>query len=233
MLNCLIIEDEPLAAEILQDYIEEVPNLKLVSICRDVISASELMRINEIDVLFVDVHLPKINGIDFIKTIQNRYQVILTTAYHQYAMDGYDLNVVDYLLKPIDFTRFLQAINKLQANEGKSQNQVLTPLTNDSFHFFNVDKRQVKVFHRDILYIESLKEYVRIHSLEISIMTKVPIGEIETLLGSNDFIRIHKSYVVNLEKITAFSANEIEIGMAKLPIGRTYKEVVQKKLEFQ
>jgi len=232
MYNCLVIEDEPLAAEILQDYIKEVPDFKLVAICRDVMTASEYLRSHTIHVLFVDIHLPKIKGTDFVKTIQNQYQVILTTAYDHYALEGYNLNVVDYLLKPIEFTRFLQAIQKINRNAPAPPEPVeLTP-RKDSYHYFNVDKRQVKVNLEDILFIESLKEYVKIHTPEKYLVTKLQIGEFESLLAAPYFLRIHKSYIINLDKVTAYSANQIEIGSHQLPIGRTYKELITKYLKF-
>ncbi len=231
MLDCLIIEDEPLAAEILQDYIQDVPNLQLVATCRDVLSASAYLQNHKVDVLFVDIHLPKINGIEFIKTIQNQYQVILTTAYHQYALDGYDLNVVDYLLKPIEFSRFLQAVNKIKSSDSSRQIHSEASTGAELFHFFNVDKRQVKIYNKDILYIESIKEYVKIHTTEHTVTTKLQIGEIEELLNAGDFIRIHKSYVVPLNRISAYSAGQIEIGNIILPIGRTYKELVMQKVK--
>ncbi len=231
MYNCLIIEDEPLAAEILRDYISEVSDLHLIDVCRDVMTASGYLRSHPIDILFVDIHLPKINGIDFIKTIQNQYQVILTTAYDHYALEGYNLNVVDYLLKPIEFSRFLQAIQKIKKNNLISSEQVEGTSRKDSFHFFNVDKRQVKVFLDDILYIESLKEYVKIHTNENYLLTKLQIGEFESLLASSNLLRVHKSFIINLDKVTAYSANIIEIGKHQIPIGRTYKEFIMKHLK--
>lgn len=231
MYNCLVIEDEPLAAEILQDYIKEVPDFKLVAICRDVMSASEYLRSHTIHVLFVDIHLPKIKGTDFIKTIQNQYQVILTTAYDQYALEGYNLNVVDYLLKPIEFNRFLQATQKIQKNVPASPQPAAANSRKDSFHYFNVDKRQVKVYLADILYIESLKEYVKIHTAQQYLMTKLQIGEFESLIASPNFLRIHKSYIINLDKVTAYSANLVEIGSHQIPIGRTYKELIMQYLK--
>lgn len=232
MYNCLVIEDEPLASEILRDYISEVPDLHLVAVCRDVISASGYLRSHHIDVLFVDIHLPKIKGIDFVRTIQNQYQVILTTAYDQYAIEGFDLNVVDYLLKPIEFGRFLQAVQKL------SKNRTIAPETTDAmqqkgaFHFFNVDKRQVKVFLDDILYIESLKDYVKIHTAQQTLVTKLQIGEFESLIASPNMLRVHKSYIVNLDKVTAYSASQLEINTHEIPIGRTYKELIMKQLKI-
>ena len=229
MYNCLIIEDEPLAAEILRDYIGEVSDLHLVAVCRDVMSASEYLRNQKIDVLFVDIHLPKVKGIDFIRTIQNQYQVILTTAYNQYAVEGYDLNVVDYLLKPIEFSRFLQAIQKLKKNQPIVSIESSTQ--KDAFHFFNVDKKQVKVFIKDILYIESLKDYVKIHTAKNYLVTKLQIGELESLLASANFLRIHKSYVINVDKVSAYSATHVEIDGHEIPVGRSYKELVIKQLK--
>lgn len=231
MFNCLVIEDEPLAADILRDYIGEVPDLHLVAVCRDVMTAMEYLRSHTIHVLFVDIHLPKINGIDFIRTIQNQYQVILTTAYHQYALEGYNLNVVDYLLKPIEFSRFLQAIQKISKQQPKSTDAVLTTPGKEQFYFFNVDKRQVKVYLKDILYIESLKEYVKIHTPKNYLVTKFQIGEFEALLNTPSLLRVHKSYIVNVDKITAFSASAIEIDAHTIPIGRTYKELIMKHLK--
>lgn len=231
MFNCLVIEDEPLAAEILRDYIAEVSDLHLIAVCRDVMTASGFLRSHPIDVLFVDIHLPKIKGIDFIKTIQNQYQVILTTAYDQYAIEGYNLNVVDYLLKPIEFSRFLQAIQKIKKNETIAAEQADVSTRKGAFHFFNVDKRQVKVYLEDILYIESLKEYVKIHTTQQKLVTKIQIGEFESLLPSPNLIRVHKSFMINLDKVTAYSANAVEIGDHEIPIGRTYKELITKHLK--
>jgi DNA-binding LytR/AlgR family response regulator len=229
MYNCLIIEDEPLAAEVLKDYIGEVADLHLVAMCRDVMSATEYLRSQKIDVLFVDIHLPKVKGIDFVRTIQNQYQVILTTAYNQYAIEGYDLNVVDYLLKPIEFSRFLQAIQKLKSSQPVTVAESATQ--KDPYHFFNVDKKQVKVFLKDILYIESLKDYVKIHTTKNYLVTKLQIGELESLLTSANLLRIHKSFVINLDKVSAFGATHIEIDGHEIPIGRSYKELVMKQLK--
>ena len=231
MYNCLVIEDEPLAAEILSDYIHEVSDLKLIAVCRDVMSASGYLRSHQIDVLFVDIHLPKIKGIDFVKTIQNQYKVILTTAYDHYAIEGYNLNVVDYLLKPIEFSRFLQAIQKIKSNGPAIVQSVEISERKELFHFFNVDKRQVKVNLDDILFIESLKEYVKIHTTQNYLVTKLQIGEFASLLALPNLLRVHKSFIINLDKVTAYSASLIEIGSHQIPIGRTYKELIMGRLK--
>jgi DNA-binding LytR/AlgR family response regulator len=224
-LNCLIVEDERLAAEVLSDYIRDVPGLRLVAHCSDAIAAMEILREQVIDVLFVDIHLPKINGVDFVKTLKGNYQVIFTTAYHQYALEGFKVNATDYLLKPIEFSRFLEAINKAYDRHKILSAETTIHETNEPcFHFFNVDKKQVKVFENEILFIESLKDYVRIHTDTKRLVTKFQIGELENVLNTKQFIRVHKSFIVNTKKITAFSASEIEISAVKIPIGRSYKD---------
>ena len=225
-MTCLILEDEPLAVDVLKEYIKEVSSLKLIGTFTDVFRATEFLRAHKVDLLFVDINLPRVNGLDFIKSLQTPYHVILTTAYHQHAIDGFNLNVVDYLLKPIELSRFLQAVNKAfdrvkhTAENLKSENK--------KFYFFNVDKKQVKIFADDILYIESIKDYVRIHTADKKPITKFQIGELEIYLKDDRFIRIHKSYLINCEKITAVRATEVELHAISLPVGRTYKQNLEK-----
>lgn len=226
-LNCLIIEDEPLAANVLKAYIETLPDLALAGICHDVFSATKTLHENKIDLLFVDINLPKVNGLDFIKSLNGNYQIILTTAYHQYALDGFNLNVVDYLLKPIELSRFMQAINKVFEKIKPSYSEEKIATDKRSFYFFNVDKKQVKIFADEILYIESLKDYVRIHTKDKRAVTKFQIGELEKHLNDSRFIRIHKSFIINSEKITSLSASEVELESFHIPIGRTYKNSLQ------
>jgi DNA-binding LytR/AlgR family response regulator len=231
VLNCLIVEDEPLAADIIRDYIAQVPGLQLKGICEDVFLANELLRTEKIDLLFLDINLPGMNGIDFLKILNGKFQIIVTTAYHEYAIDGFNFNVVDYLLKPIEFGRFLQAVNKVYDRKVPEIKRNIIEDQKDKFYFFNTDKKKIKVNAADILYIESLKDYVRIHTSERIVVTKFQIGELDQFLNEKKFIRIHKSYIVNTEKITAYNASEIEIGAVVLPLGRTYKELVERKLK--
>ena len=230
VLNCLIVEDEPLAAELIQEYLSRIPGLKLCGICEDALAAHEYLHARDIDLIFLDINLPHMNGIDFLKVLHGRYQVILTTAYHEYALDGFNLNVVDYLLKPVEFSRFLQAINKVYEKLPAGKMKDAGPPT-DKIYFFNTDKKKIKVNAGDILYIESLKDYVRIHAREKNIVTQFQIGALDRFLDDGRFIRIHKSYIVNSEKITAYNASEIEIGDIVLPLGRTYKEMVERSLK--
>ncbi|MFN0204222.1 MAG: LytR/AlgR family response regulator transcription factor [Bacteroidia bacterium] len=229
-LNCLIIEDEPLAADILREYIAEIPSLHLKGVCTDALSAMEVLRTQKIDVLFVDINLPKINGLDFIKTLKNNYAVILTTAYHEFALEAFNLNAIDYLLKPIEFSRFLQAIQKALEVTKSHYTSPAIPQER-KFYFFNVAKKQVKIYADEILYIESLKEYVKIQTLNQKFITKFALSDLEKLLADSHFLRVHKSFIVNVEKIKSYSALEMEIAHFVVPIGRTYKAIVEQFLK--
>lgn len=230
--NCIIVEDEPLAAEVLQDYIAQVSFLKLRAVCNDAIFALEILQKEKIDLIFLDIHLPKLKGLDFIKTLKHPPQIIITTAYHEYALQGYEFNVVDYLLKPIEFSRFLAAVNKLKPDHIY---EAPTPTNfreaERRFLFFNVSKKRVKIYLDEILYIESLKEYIRIYTKSRNILTKFQLGEIEELLNKANFIRVHRSFIVAKDKIEAFTATDIEINGKQVPVGRSYKELVQSLLE--
>ena len=231
-ITCLIVEDEPLAAEVLEDYINQVPFLQWVSTCGDAIFALEVLQREKIDLIFLDIHLPKLKGLDFIKTLENPPKIIVTSAYQDYALQGYELNVVDYLLKPIEFSRFVNAVNKAQQQLEVSRLLEVPQKTNDRpFLFFNVGKKKVKMFLDEILYIESLKEYIKIVSQDKSILTKFQLGQTEDLLKNKNFIRIHRSFIVAKDKIDAFTATDIEIRGKPIPIGRSYKEQVYADLE--
>lgn len=229
-LRCLIVEDEPLAAEGLEEFIRNTPVLEFTGACGDALAALEFLKNKPVDVLFLDIHLPKLKGLDFLKTLKNPPQVILTTAYHQYAIEGYELNVVDYLLKPFGFPRFLAAVDKLRIPE-QAQAKAVPGQPPRSFHFFNENKRQVRVYNDEILYVESLKEYIKIHTTTgDAIVTRFQLGEFEDHLADANLLRIHRSFVVAKDKIKAFSATELEVGERKLPIGRSYRAEVEKAL---
>ncbi|MBK8279739.1 MAG: response regulator transcription factor [Saprospiraceae bacterium] len=229
--DCIIVEDEPLAAEILQDYIKQIPFLTLRHICSDAIIALEVLQKEKIDLIFLDIHLPKLKGLDFIKSLKNPPPIILTTAYHEFALQGYEYNVLDYLLKPIEFSRFVMAVNKLkQPIEAKSVQRQPIEKERRSI-FFNVSKKKVKVYLDEILYVESLKEYIRIVTASNSILTKYQLGEIEEILTKNNFLRIHRSFIVAKDKIDAYTATDVEINNKQIPIGRSYKDIVQSIIE--
>jgi len=230
--KCIIIEDEPLAAEVLQDYIRQVPFLKLACCCSDAFYAMETLQQFDIDLMFLDIHLPKMKGLDLIQVLKNPPKIIITSAYQEYALQGYEFNVIDYLLKPIEFSRFLKAVNKIEQIK-----EIVVPARPDVlsaervYLLFNVGKKKVKVFLDEILYIESMKEYIRVNTKSKSVLTKFKLGEIEGLLNENNFLRIHRSFIVAKDKIEAFSATEVELAGKRLPIGRTYKEMVMQVLE--
>jgi DNA-binding LytR/AlgR family response regulator len=230
--NCIIVEDEPLAAEVIKDYILQIPFLQLKGICTDALYAMEILQKEKIDLIFLDIHLPKLKGFDFIKALKKPPQIIITSAYQEYALQGYELNVIDYLLKPIEFNRFLMAVNKLKEPVATDAPAVAhTVLTERASLFFNVSKKRVKVYIDEILFIESLKEYIRITTKDKSILTKFQLGQIEEMLAKNGFLRVHRSFLVAKNKIDAFSATDLEIGGRQIPIGRSYKELVMAMLE--
>jgi len=231
--NCIIVEDEPIAAEVLEDYIRQVPFLKLKKICSDAIYAMETLQNEPIDLIFLDIHLPKLKGLDFVKTLKHPPRIIITSAYQEYALQGYELNVVDYLLKPVEFSRFLTAVNKLKQQDNNKANQPIPLAADDRAHlFFNVNKKHVKIYLDDILYIESLREYVKITTRDKAILTKIQLGEIEEMLATNNFLRVHRSFIVSKNKIESFSPSEIEINGTQIPVGRNYKELVMANLQI-
>lgn len=226
VLSCLIIEDEPLAAGILEDYVNQVSWLRFVGRCPDAMAAAEALREQPVDVLFLDINLPGLKGLDFLRTLSQPPQVILTTAYHEYAIESYELSVVDYLLKPIDFERFLKAIQKLKA--------VLPTETwsggargGRPFRFFNVNKKMLRVWLDEIQYAESLKEYVRLWLPGgKNIVTKMQLGDFEESLQGLGFVRSHRSFLVALRHVEAYSAADLTVGGKELAIGRQYRESV-------
>ena len=229
--NCIIVEDEPLAAEVIKDYILQIPFLQLKGICTDALYAMDLLQKEKIDLVFLDIHLPKLKGLDFIKALKKPPQIIITSAYQEYALQGYELNVVDYLLKPIEFNRFVMAVNKLKERDMVETSPTSVPVTERASLFFNVSKKRVKMYIDEILFIESLKEYIRITTKDKSILTKFQLGQIEEMLAKNGFIRVHRSFLVAKNKIDAFSATDVEINGRQIPIGRSYKELVMGELE--
>ena len=227
-LKCLIIDDEPLAQNVIENYLKNVDYIELFAKCDNALSALSWIKKQKIDLIFLDISMPFISGIDFIKTLQNPPAIILTTAHKEFAVESYELNVLDYLLKPISFERFLKAVNKLENNEAS---KVIKPVVDDSesdtFIYVKSEKKNVKILLKEILFIESLKDYIKIQTLNKSIVTQVPISAIEQRLPES-FLRIHRSFIVARDKITAYTQHDFEIGKYQIPIGRNYKAVVAK-----
>ncbi|WP_212006431.1 LytTR family DNA-binding domain-containing protein [Chitinophaga sp. HK235] len=221
-IKCIIIEDEPLAAKVLKDYVSAVPFLELQGIFKDAILASEFLLRNETDLIFLDIHLPRLKGMAFLKTLTNPPSVIVTTAYHQYAVEGFNLNVTDYLLKPIEFERFFTAVNKVKADPRRGIEEVR------DFIFVYVQKRRVKIRFSEILYIESQREYIKIVTISSEYLSKMSTNEIEELLPGNIFKRVHRSFIVSVNQIDSYTAEVVEIKGKPIPIGRGYKDILDK-----
>jgi len=233
MIHVIIVDDEPLAQDVLETYVEKVPELNLVKKCNNALEANEVLKAEQIDLMFLDIQMPQLTGIDFLKTLSKPPLVIFTTAYPNYALDGFDLNALDYLLKPISLERFMKAANKameqieLQRKDASTQEVPLVEEGQD-FIFVKADKKLIKVNYHDIVYIEGLKDYVIIRNEDSRVITLQTMKSLENKLPVEQFKRIHRSYIVNLERIDAIVGNMVEVkekGQAKhLPIGKNYRE---------
>ena len=219
-IRCIIIEDEPLAVKVLEGYIKQIPFLILQGSFKDAILASEYLRDHEVDLIFLDIHLPKLKGMAFLKTLNNPPSVIVTTAYHQYAVEGFNLNVTDYLLKPFDFDRFLVAVNKVKSSAAP------LAIVDKDYLFLNIQKKKVKLLFSDILYIESQREYIKIVTTKKEYLSKLSTNEIENMLPSHLFKRIHRSFIISVSKIDSYTAETVEVNGISIPVGRGYKEVI-------
>jgi DNA-binding LytR/AlgR family response regulator len=220
----MIIEDEPLAADVLQDYIRQVSFLRLLKICTDAVQAVGELRKEPIDLIFLDIHLPGLKGLDFLQSLKNPPAVIITTAFHEYALQGYELNVIDYLLKPIEFKRFLEATNKVKVTTTlASLKETIT---------IQSDKKTIIIPADEILFIESQKEYIKIQTTTASYITKYALSKMEYELNPKLFMRVHRSFIVAVPKIKAFNSSEIELIGKTIPIGGNYKDEVGRKLHL-
>ena len=225
-IKCIIIEDEPLAVKVLSDYILQVPFLELQKTFKDAILATDFLHDNNTDLIFLDIHLPKLKGMAFLKTLPDPPAVIITTAYHQYAVEGFELNVTDYLLKPFEFERFLVAVNKVKTSQREKHSSIENVEAKD-FIFLNVQKKKVKILFPEILYIESQREYIKIVTTKRAYLSKMSTNEIESILPSNLFKRIHRSFIISIDKIESYTAETVEINGVSIPVGRGYKNVIE------
>ncbi|MFD2567317.1 LytR/AlgR family response regulator transcription factor [Pseudotenacibaculum haliotis] len=221
--KCLIIDDEKLARGLIQTHLSQLDDFELVASCNSAIEASKILQEETIDLLFLDIEMPVLKGTDFFKNLIHKPKVIFTTAYRDYAIEGFELNAVDYILKPITFQRFFHAIEKFRTLQKGSNSELISiPEKKDAFMFIRKDRKQVKVFFSSILYIESLKDYVKIHLKGESHMTKSSISAFEEKLDDR-FVRVHRSYIINKDQITAYTKNDIEIGKIEIPIGENFR----------
>jgi two-component system LytT family response regulator len=225
-IRCIIVEDEPLAVKVLSDYIAQTPFLQLDATFRDALLATDYLRNNATDLIFLDIHLPRLKGMAFLKTLASPPAVVITTAYHQYAVEGFNLNVTDYLLKPFEFERFLTAVTKVRT-AGTSNQKPPDPSGTRDFIFITVQKKKVKILFSDIVYIESQREYIRITTTGNEYISKMSTHEIEALLPPHLFKRVHRSYIVAIRRIESYTAEMIEINGASIPIGKGYRDSME------
>ena len=235
-IQCIIVEDEPLATKVLVDYISQVPFLALQASFKDAILATDWLRDHNTDLIFLDIHLPKLKGMAFLKTLVHPPAVIITTAYHQYAVEGFNLNVTDYLLKPFEFERFLTAVTKVKTaqptdvktSEGNAENQKATEtMAVKDYLFLNVQKKKVKIMFSEIVYVESQREYIRIVTTKKEYISKMSTHEMEDLLPANLFKRIHRSFIISISKIESYTAEMVELNGVSIPIGRGYRDSLE------
>jgi len=234
-ITCLVVDDEPPAREILKQYIGGVEALELAGACTNAVEAISFLKDHPVDLLFLDIQMPQLLGTNFIRTLKSPPKVIFTTAFRKYALEGFELDAVDYLLKPISFERFLKGVNKVLQMNLPVDHSPLPVVENhkepaNSFLYFRADRKMVKVFFRDILFIEALKDYIKIVTQSKTIITKYVLATLAELLPADEFLRIHKSYVVAISKIDSFNADSIQIAAHELPIGRLYKFEVYRVL---
>lgn len=227
MINCIAVDDEPLALKLLQDNISKVPFLKLVSACNDAFEAMKALQENKIDLVFIDIQMPGLTGLQFIGSLENKPLVIFITAYKQYALESYDLSVVDYLVKPVALDRFIKACNRAKELH---ELKIIKQQPFAEYFFLNVDYSQVKVMFDDIIWIEGLGDYIKVNlkSTKKPIVVRTSLKAIETELPPNKFIRIHKSYIIAISEITAVRKNSVFIKEMELPVGETFRETVEK-----
>jgi DNA-binding LytR/AlgR family response regulator len=235
---CLIVDDEPPALEVLKKYITSVQHLELAGTCGDAIEALTFLQQHPVDLLFLDIQMPQLLGTDLVRTLKKPPKVIFTTAFRKFAVEGFELDAVDYLLKPISFERFLKAVNKVMDTSISSfeSNHNTTESNNklaDTFINLRADRKNIKVSLDDILYIESLKDYIKVVTAGKTIVTKQAISSIEEILPKEKFIRIHRSFIVSINKIESFTHEVIEIGKQELPISRMYKLEVNRALHTE
>ncbi len=231
-LKCIIIDDEPLAQNVIENYLSNFSFIELLGKFNNPIAAFEVIKKEKIDLIFLDIAMPYISGIDFIKTLQHPPKIIITTAYKEYALEGYDLNVIDYLLKPISIERFIKAMNKVVPTEIHSLNvdPKEEPGNSQSFIYVKANGKNVKVLLDSILFVESMKDYIKIYTDSAVIITQISISSIEKRLP-NSFLRVHRSFIISLKRIEAFTNDVVEIKKHQVPIGRYYKDQLMQLLK--
>ncbi len=232
-IYCLVVDDEPVAREILENLLAKINSVKVVACCKNAVEAFNVINSKKVDLIFLDINMPEISGLSFARSINKNIKIIFTTAYREYAVDGFDLQAVDYLLKPISFDRLLQAINKY-LNETTVDNGLVSEeilAEKNDYIFVRSDRKMVKINFSEILFIESLSDYIKIHLKDKTVITRETLSNIEAKLPQTDFIKVHRSFIVSLANIDSFTNENMEIGKHQIPISRSYKNVVLGRLE--
>ncbi|MEM8889433.1 MAG: response regulator transcription factor [Bacteroidota bacterium] len=234
-MKCLVIDDEELARALLENFIQRVPELELLAKCKNPLEALEWMSKEKVDLIFLDIQMPELNGLEFLDILTEKPLVIFTTAYAEHALDAFNLNALDYLHKPFSFQRFLQALNKAREkyhfrNSPKQVEVLLEKPIQEGYLLVNADHKVHKLWHKDILYIQSMREYVTYHLKDQKLMALNSLKKLEEILPSEKFTRIHKSYLVANDRVSALEGNQVHVGKTLLPIGGSFKEEVVKKL---
>lgn len=235
-LRCMLVDDEVPALKVLQLHISNTKGIEIVAICNNAIEAMDVLYEKQVDLIFLDIKMPKLLGTDFLRSLSTPPKVIFVTAYRDYAADGYDLDAVDYLVKPVSFERFLKAVSKVKkllGHEVPSQSDEYKRNT-EAFVYLKVDKAMQKFFINDILYIESWKDYIKVYlNSGKNFLVKQSISSMENLLSEHRFIRIHRSYIISLEKISGYNNSGIQLGVKEIPIGRLYKQKVMEAIHLR
>ncbi len=228
-IHCLIVDDEPLAIDVLVSHINNIPGLEIVGTCQNAFEAMELLKQKQVDLIFLDVRMPKLMGHEFYRTLRNPPKVIFTTAHKEFAVDAFDLEAVDYLMKPITMERLIKAVNRISLAPIPVNSEENHLLETEGFLYFRSERKMIKVNYNDILYIESMKDYVRVvRENDKPILVKQSISSVEESLPAHLFMRIHRSFIVSIQKITAFTNHDVEIGGKEIPIGRLYSHQLEK-----
>lgn len=230
-ISCLIVDDEAIARDILAAHLSKIKNVHVVAECKNALEAFNRINIHNIDLVFLDINMPEISGISFAKSINKNIKIIFTTAYRDYAVEGFELKAVDYLLKPITFERLLQAINTYFDVYSEAKQDTISSVEKNDFIFVRADRKMIKIEFKDIIYVESFSDYVKLHLNETTIVTRETISAIEAKLPSKNFIRIHRSFIVSLKHISSFTNEYVTVNNKALTISRSYKKDVLNQLE--
>ena len=230
-IRCLVIEDEPLAQNILKKYIGVLPSLELVAVCNDALEAQAIVQSKNIQLIFLDINLPRLSGINFLKTLPQPPAVIFTTAYPEFAVEGFELDAIDYLLKPFSFERFLKSVNKASAKASAVTHAAAEEKNTDDFIFLKADKKVYKIDLEDILYAEATGDYAKVVTKESQYLANITLKKLLEELPSHGFIRVHKSYIISASKIKFFEGNYVKVGSTDIPIGAAYREEIFARLK--